>query len=122
MGQQLGSYAIRCSTSWEGVEFCPEDTLFRGRKKLCRSKLAVMGSEVRTTEQSPALTMARAAPPTHHLADSSVEPGRGGLVLSPGTGLFAMARFGATVPPALLRAASSLPRCSSSPAYSSRGG
>lgn len=66
MGQQLGSCAVHCSTSWEGVEFCPEDTLSQGGKKLCRSELVVLGSEVRTTEQSSALTMARTSPPTQH--------------------------------------------------------
>lgn len=44
----------------------------------------VMGSEVRTTEQSPALTP---WPAPHPISTPSLEP-RGGLVLCPGTGHF----------------------------------
>lgn len=64
----------------------------------------VMGSEVRTTEQSAALTMA-SAPPHPALrvltASSSLEP-RGGLVLCPGTGHFSC--------PSLLHGWSVVPR------------
>jgi hypothetical protein len=59
---------------------------FKEGKKLCRSELVVVGSEVQTTEQSPTLTMARAPPPTQHSApgvhinSSSVVLRKAGLV------------------------------------------